>query len=154
MRLSENILSSLKKPKFTLKPDVILSPGGPKTGYEITVEDRIITYVGPAQSSGSLALTGYAIVPGFIDAHTHAGQTFGKSLIGGEPSQIWKRIWNPMEAALTPDTAHISAKWMSLEAMRGGYTCLVNFSTNQRDLNAAVHRAAEETGIQGFDGVN
>ena len=53
-----------------------------------------------------------------------------------------------MEAALTPDTAHISAKWMFLEAMRGGYTCLVNFSTNQRDLNAAVHRAAEETGIR------
>ena len=148
MRPSENILSNLKKPKFSLKPDVILSPGGPKTGYEITVEDRIITYVGPAQSSDSLALTGYAIVPGFIDAHTHAGQTFGKSLIGGEPSQIWKRIWNPMEAALTPDTAYISAKWMFLEAMRGGYTCLVNFSTNQRDLNAAVHRASGETGIR------
>ena len=148
MRLSENILSNLKKPKFSLKPDVILSPGGPKTGYEITVEDRIITYVGPAQSPDGLALTGYAIVPGFIDAHTHAGQTFGKSLIGGEPSQIWKRIWNPMEAALTPDTAYISAKWMFLEAMRGGYTCLVNFSTNQRDLNAAVHRASGETGIR------
>ena len=117
-------------------------------GYEITVEDGIITNVGPAQSKDALALSGYAIVPGFIDAHTHAGQTFGKSLIGGEPSQIWKRIWNPMEAALTPERAHISAKWMFLEAMRGGYTCLVNFSTNQRDLNTAVHQAAEETGIR------
>ena len=148
MRLSEDILSDIKKPKYTLKPDIILSPDGPKTGYEITVEDGIITNVGPAQTTDSLALTGYAIVPGFIDAHTHAGQTFGKSLIGGEPAQIWKRIWNPMEATLTPDTAYISAKWMFLEAMRGGYTCLVNFSTNQRDLNAAVHHAAQETGIR------
>lgn len=148
MRLSEHSRLGIQKPSYTLKPDIILAPDGAKTGYEITVEDGLITNVGPAQSKDALALKGYAIVPGFIDAHTHAGQTFGKSLIGGEPSQIWKRIWNPMEAALTPDSAYISAKWMFLEAMRGGYTCLVNFSTNQRDLNAAVHRAAEETGIR------
>ena len=148
MRLSENILKEIKGPQYTLKPDVILTPDGPKTGYEITIDDGTITNVRPAQSRESLALTGYAIVPGFIDAHTHAGQTFGKSLIGGEPAQIWKRIWNPMEATLTPDTAYISAKWMFLEAMRGGYTCLVNFSTNQRKLNAGVHQAAIETGIR------
>ena len=148
MRLSEHSRLGIQKRKYTLKPDIMLAPDGVKMGYEITVEDGIITNVGPAQSEDALALTGYAIVPGFIDAHTHAGQTFGKSLIGGEPSQIWKRIWNPMEAALTPDSAYISAKWMFLEAMRGGYTCLVNFSTNQRDLNAAVHQAAEETGIR------
>ena len=148
MRLSEHSRLGIQKRKYTLKPDIMLAPDGVKMGYEITVEDGIITNVGPAQSKDALALTGYAIVPGFIDAHTHAGQTFGKSLIGGEPSQIWKRIWNPMEAALTPDSAYISAKWMFLEAMRGGYTCLVNFSTNQRDLNTAVHQAAEETGIR------
>ncbi len=148
MRLSEHSRLGIQKRKYTLKPDIMLAPDGVKMGYEITVEDGIITNVGPAQSKDALALSGYAIVPGFIDAHTHAGQTFGKSLIGGEPSQIWKRIWNPMEAALTPDSAYISAKWMFLEAMRGGYTCLVNFSTNQRDLNTAVHQAAEETGIR------
>ena len=148
MRLSEHSRLGIQKRKYTLKPDIMLAPDGVKMGYEITVEDGIITNVGPAQSKDALALSGYAIVPGFIDAHTHAGQTFGKSLIGGEPSQIWKRIWNPMEAALTPESAYISAKWMFLEAMRGGYTCLVNFSTNQRDLNTAVHQAAEETGIR------
>ena len=148
MRLTEHSRLGMQKRKYTLKPDIMLAPDGVKMGYEITVEDGIITNLGPAQSKDALALSGYAIVPGFIDAHTHAGQTFGKSLIGGEPSQIWKRIWNPMEAALTPDSAYISAKWMFLEAMRGGYTCLVNFSTNQRDLNTAVHQAAEETGIR------
>ena len=148
MRLSEHSRLGIQKRKYTLKPDIMLAPDGVKMGYEITVEDGIITNVGPAQSKDALALSGYAIVPGFIDAHTHAGQTFGKSLIGGEPSQIWKRIWNPMEAALTPESAYISAKWMFLEAIRGGYTCLVNFSTNQRDLNTAVHQAAEETGIR------
>ena len=148
MRLSEHSRLGIQKRKYTLKPDIMLAPDGVKVGYEITVEDGTITNVGPAQSKDALALSGYAIVPGFIDAHTHAGQTFGKSLIGGEPSQIWKRIWNPMEAALTPESAYISAKWMFLEAMRGGYTCLVNFSTNQRDLNTAVHQAAEETGIR------
>jgi cytosine/adenosine deaminase-related metal-dependent hydrolase len=140
----------LQRQNYTLAPEVILLKAGPERHHFITVENGLITKVGPLdQYDGDyLALPGIAVIPGFIDAHTHVGQTFGKALIGGEPAQIWKRIWNPMEAALTVEGAYLSAKWMFLEAMRGGYTSLVNFTMNGSDLNAAVHRAAAETGIR------
>ena len=44
-----------------------------------------------------LALPGKLLMPGFIDAHHHLTQTFGKSLAFGEPSEIFRRIWVPLE---------------------------------------------------------
>ena len=72
-------------------------------------------------------------MPGFVDAHTHLGQAFGKSFVFGEPSQIWQRIWGPLEGSLTPDLARASASWMFLEALRGGFTTIVNFAMADED---------------------
>ena len=113
----------------------MLAPGV-KMGYEITVEDGIITNVGPAPSKGcKLGLRNRTWL--YRRPHTRWANIW-KSLIEGEPSQIWKRIWNPMEAALTPDSAYISAKWMFLNNAWGLYlSCKLQ---NQRDLNTAVHQ--------------
>ena len=53
---------------------------------------------------------------------------------------------DPMEAVLTPDTPTFPPNGCFWR-LCAGVTCL-KFRTNQRDLNAAVHRAAEETGIR------
>ena len=58
-----------------------------------------------------ISLPNKAIIPGFVDAHTHVGQIFGKSLIGGEPAQIWRRIWHPMERDMDEKQSYLSAKW-------------------------------------------
>lgn len=87
-------------------------------------------------------------MPGFVDAHTHVGQIFGKALIGGEPAQIWRRIWHPMERDMDEEQSYLAAKWAFWESLRGGFTKVVNYGLNGREKNAGVHRAARETGIR------
>ena len=148
MSLSDKITAALKSSSYTLNPEVVLTPDGPMREMAIEVAGQKIIKISKSEAGNGIDMEGYALVPGFIDAHTHAGQTFGKSLIGGEPAQIWKRIWNPMEAAHAPASAYYAAKWMFLESLRGGFTTLVNFGMNNATLNEAVHKAAEDTGIR------
>lgn len=141
--------SLLDTPEFCLAPDVILTPEGVKRDWAMRVSQDRIAAIGPRQEfPDAAALPGRAVIPGFVDAHTHIGQIFGKALIGGEPAQIWRRIWHPMEKNLTFEQSYITAKWAFWEALRGGFTKVVNYGLNGLERNAAVHRAAQETGIR------
>ncbi|MDW3225071.1 MAG: amidohydrolase family protein [Paracoccaceae bacterium] len=135
--------------KATFAPEVLLTPGGVRHDWAIRFEGGRITGVGPASDfQDAVALPGRAIIPGMVDAHTHVGQIFGKALIGGEPAQIWRRIWHPMERDMDEEQSYLSAKWAFWEAMRGGFTKVVNYGLNGLDKNAGVHRAAQETGVR------
>lgn len=153
-RLSEK----LKSGSYALAPDIVLTPSGPLRDQVLRVENGRIAEIAARDPSSSavaqyIRLDGAAIIPGFVDSHTHAGQTFGKSLICGEPTQIWRRIWIPLEDALTPERSYVAAKWMFLEALRGGFTTLVNFNRNSPENNDAVHEAARDSGIRLVSGV-
>lgn len=141
--------TTLQKSDFALAPDVLLTPDGIKTGWALAVSSGRIIAVGPAVTiANATALPGHAIIPGFVDAHTHVGQIFGKALIGGEPAQIWRRIWHPMERDMDEEQCYLTAKWAFWESLRGGFTKVVNYGLNGLDKNRGVHRAAVETGIR------
>ena len=133
----------------TLAPEVLLTPDGVKRGMAVKFDGSRIVGLGPlADFPEATLLPGRAIVPGMVDAHTHVGQIFGKALIGGEPAQIWRRIWHPMERDMDEEQSYISAKWAFWEALRGGCTKVVNYGLNDITKNSGVHRAALETGIR------
>ena len=141
--------SILDAPEFCLAPEKILTPEGVKSDWALRVSQGRIVAIGPRQGfADAVALPGRAIIPGFVDSHTHIGQIFGKALIGGEPAQIWRRIWPPMEKSLTFEQSYITAKWAFWEALRGGFSKVVNYGLYGLERNAAVHRAAQETGIR------
>lgn len=152
--MTDNLIDVLKRDRFVLKPDLLLTANGPQRDHALVVEGSRVVSAGPAaeltaaDQAAALTLSGHAIIPGFTDAHTHLGQTFGKILIGGEPAQIWRRLWVPMEAGIDDEAAYVSAKWQFLEQLRGGFTGVVNYALNDASRNVAVHRAAEETGIR------
>jgi cytosine/adenosine deaminase-related metal-dependent hydrolase len=87
-------------------------------------------------------------MPGLIDAHHHLSQTFGKALAFGEPSEIFRRIWIPLEGSLTPETVYLAAKLGSLEALRGGFTTVVDAGTRAAADVAAIATAATEAGLR------
>lgn len=141
--------------RYCLAPDVLLTPDGPQRHWVLGVDNGEIFVATDRESFCRLhpnetitQLPGRAIVPGMVDAHTHLGHTFAKALTCGEPSQIWQRIWIPIEANLTPELNYVSAKWMFLEALRGGFTSVVNFAIAGPDKVEAIHRAARETGVR------
>ena len=140
---------------YLLAPEVILTPAGPQRDQAMLVKDGDIVKISDAQemaqSFPNIKMTqmhGQAIVPGFIDSHIHLGQGFGKAIIGGEPSQIWQRIWIPIEGNLNPTLTYICAKWMLLEALRGGFTSVVNFAITNSEKTEAIHKAAVDTGVR------
>lgn len=140
---------------YALAPDILLAPDGDHADRVIVVQGTSIAAIVPraefAAAWPGIALTelsGCAIVPGIVDAHHHIIEPFAKGLTFGEPAQMWKRIWLPLEAIATVESCYQSAKWTFLEALRGGITTIVEHAVRDLDLAEAIHRAAEETGMR------
>lgn len=94
------------------------------------------------------SLPGRLLMPGLIDTHHHLTQTYGKALAFGEPSEIFKRIWVPLEQYLTEEDLHLSAKLAALEALRGGFTTVCDAGTRSQAGLAAIESAVQAVGIR------
>jgi cytosine/adenosine deaminase-related metal-dependent hydrolase len=140
---------------YALQPDTLLTPDGDLPGAVLVVAKGRIAAVGlPADLPAEFVdvpvvrLEKCAIVPGFVDTHHHVIEPFAKALTAGEPAQMWKRIWMPLEATATPELCYLGAKWTFLEALRGGITTVVEHAIRSRDCIDAVNRAADDCGIR------
>jgi len=138
-----------------LVPDQLLLPEGPVSGHAVVVADGKFSDLGEtaavAQRHPELAalrLPGHLLMPGFIDAHHHLTQSFGKALAFGEPSEIFRRLWVPLEGVLDDTLLHVAAKAAALEALRGGFTTVVDAGTRAAGDGAAVAQAAKEAGLR------
>lgn len=88
------------------------------------------------------------LMPGFVDAHHHLSQSFGKALAFGEPSEIFRRIWVPLEGALDDELIYVASKLAALEALRGGFTTVCDAGTRSEAGIASVARAAQDAGVR------
>jgi cytosine/adenosine deaminase-related metal-dependent hydrolase len=138
-----------------LAPEKALLPDGVHGGMAVVLSQGRFARIGPREQVGREfahlpvnELPQRLLMPGLIDAHTHLTQALGKSLAFGEPSEIFRRIWVPMEASLRPEAAYVSAKLASLEALRGGFTTVVDAGTRNDEGIAAIARATREAGIR------
>ena len=87
-------------------------------------------------------------MPGFVDAHHHLTQSFGSALAFGEPSEIFRRVWVPLEGALDEESAYVAAKLAALEALRGGFTTVTDAGTRAGVDVDVVASAARDAGIR------
>ena len=124
-------------------------------GAEIVVTGDRIASIRPLDGAAADAvdLEGGWVMPGFIDTHTHLTQSLGKSLVFGEPSEIFRRIWVPLEASLDERMVYLSAKLAALECLRGGFTTAVDAGTRSAGHIDALARAARETGLRSVIGL-
>ncbi|MDB5532396.1 MAG: Cytosine deaminase [Hyphomicrobiales bacterium] len=140
---------------YAIHADIALGPDGTMRDAVLVVVNGVIQELSPAADyvegpnrQKLLRLPECALIPSFIDVHHHIIEPFVKSLTGGEPAQLWKRFWLPLEAAITPQSAHDGAKWTFLEALRGGMTTIVDHGIRTHEIADAIHQAADETGIR------
>ena len=142
-----------------LHPGQVLLPEGPRAGMAVLVRagafHRVDTVEAVARDHPDLIpvdLPNHLLMPGFIDTHTHLTQSLGKSLVFGEPSEIFRRIWVPLEGSLDERMVYLSAKLAALECLRGGFTTAVDAGTRSEGHIGALVRAAREVGLRSVVG--
>jgi 5-methylthioadenosine/S-adenosylhomocysteine deaminase len=142
-------------PKLLLEPAQLMLRDGPVTEHAVVISNGRFSDVGPQAAVRSrhpaltpLSLTGKLLMPGFVDAHHHLTQTFGKALAFGEPSEIFRRIWVPLEGVLDDELVYLTAKAAALESLRGGFTTVVDAGTRAEGSVSAIARAVHEAGLR------
>lgn len=98
-------------------------------------------------------LPGRLLMPGFIDAHHHLTQTFGKSLVFGEPSEIFQRVWVPMESNMDAEAIDVATRLAAWESLRGGFTTVTDAGTRSSVDVSAISDITAEVGLRCVLGV-
>lgn len=145
----------LSAPRLLLAPDYLLLDGQPQRHYGALIEEGRFADVGPLAELSArhpglapLPLRGKLLMPGFIDSHHHLTQSFGKALAFGEPSEIYRRIWVPLEAELNEQLIYHSAKLAAWEALRGGFTTVCDAGTRAAGDGSAIANATRDVGVR------
>ncbi|QYY28425.1 MULTISPECIES: amidohydrolase family protein [Cupriavidus] len=138
-----------------LQPEWTLLRHGAVRDHAVVVEGGRFTAVGPVDDVAAqfpslkrLSLPGMLLMPGMIDTHHHLTQSFGKSLVFGEPSEIFRRVWVPLEGSLNAEHLYLSSKLAALEALRGGFTTVVDAGTRSDAGLDAIARAVSDAGVR------
>lgn len=149
------IFSPGRENELLLLPEVVLTPGGPRRNYGVVVKSGKFLAAGQAESlraahpeAEHVELPGRLLMPGFIDTHQHLAQAFGKGLAWGEPSEIFKRVWIPLEGFLNEELVYLSGKLAAFEALRGGFTTVADAGARSGEDLAVLAKGAEEVGLR------
>jgi formimidoylglutamate deiminase len=153
-----------------LAPDLVWHRGRFRQGLDVVVDPetgRIESVVGRDPDGGSaVRLPDRALIPGFVNAHSHAFQRLirGRTQTrpaGGEEADFWS--WREaMYAAaltLTPDEVYRVSRFCFLEMMRTGITAVGEFHylhhqtdgtpyPDPNELALRVIAAAEDVGMR------
>lgn len=149
------IQEALLHGEVLLAPTLTLIDETPRPEWAALVRDGVFADVGPRAEvvprhpqCSAVELPGRLLMPGFVDSHHHLTQSFGKALAFGEPSEIFRRIWVPLEQHLDAQALYVSAKLAALEALRGGFTTVCDAGTRSTAGLEAIVTAANEAGIR------
>lgn len=105
-----------------------------------------------------LDCSGQLVLPGFIDAHSHAGHCMNKAL-AYDCSTFWMPIMTRLYHCFTkPEYWYLEGRLAALERLKGGVTCSVSaISNSQRcdDPRICVEHARgyAEIGVRGVEAV-
>ncbi len=151
----DTLRDRLQADELLLAPEWLLQDDGPAEGLAVHIRQGRITDVGPLAEVAArhsqlapIALPRRLLMPGFVDTHHHLTQSFGKALAFGEPSEIFRRIWVPLEGSLDERCLYLAAKLASLEALRGGFTTVCDAGTRAKAGLDAVADATRDAGIR------
>ncbi len=135
-----------------------VEPAGALARHALIVDGGRIVAI-PPQADAALAfaprthvaLPGHVLLPGLVNAHTHAAMSLFRGIADDVPLAIWleHHIW-PREAQfVAPDFVYDGARLAAAEMLRGGVTCC-NDMYFYAETSA---RAFVETGIRAMLGI-
>ena len=135
-----------------------IEPTGPLAGHALVVDGgRIVAVVTQAQADRDytarehISLPHHALIPGLVNAHTHAAMSLFRGIADDIPLERWlaEHIW-PREAKfVSPDFVHDGARLAAAEMLKGGITCC----NDMYFFPDASARAFLETGMRAMLGL-
>ncbi|MDX6587976.1 MAG: 5-methylthioadenosine/S-adenosylhomocysteine deaminase [Solirubrobacterales bacterium] len=115
----------------------------------LRVQDGLISEVGPGvvpkPDDEVLDGSGMALVPGLVNAHTHAAMTLFRGFADDLPLMVWleEHIW-PAEARLEPEHVYWGTRLACAEMIRTGTVAFWDMYWHPE----AVARAVEDAGLR------
>ncbi len=96
--------------------------------------------MGPREGDTVIDARGMVMVPGMVNAHTHAAMTLFRSYGDDLPLMTWlqTRIW-PAEARLEPEDVYWGTRLACLEMIRSGTTCFADMYWHAPEVARAAH---------------
>jgi cytosine/adenosine deaminase-related metal-dependent hydrolase len=147
--------TTLSLERYLIAPELLLDDMTPRSGWAAVVDGGRFTAVGPrARLQGAhpelpvVTAPGRLLMPGLVDAHHHLTQAFGTAYAFGEPSEIFRRVWVPLEGALTEEEVYVSAQLAALESLRGGFTTVADAGTRSAPGPRPIAEATAELGLR------
>lgn len=115
---------------------------------DVVIEGDRIQYVGEryaGEYDERIPATGRLLLPGLINAHTHAPMSIFRSLADDVDLMVFleQRVW-PREVRLRPDDVYAGTVLSAIEMLKSGVTCYADMYFFEDDLL----RAAVDTGIR------
>jgi 5-methylthioadenosine/S-adenosylhomocysteine deaminase len=135
-----------------------VEPAGVLADHAVLVDgDRIVAVV-PADRADAeyvarrqVVLPRHALLPGLVNAHTHAAMSLFRGVADDVPLQVWleRHIW-PREGRFAgPEFVYDGARLAAAEMLRGGITCC----NDMYFFPDATARAFLETGMRAMLGL-
>src|SRR5947209_17211520 len=127
----------------------------PVEGGAVAVEGARVEGVGARAelterfpSAEVLDLGEAAILPGFVNCHTHLELTAMRGFLEAEEGDFFawlRKVTAARNERMTADDLQASAAWGAVEAVRAGITCVADAS----DAGATTMKALKEVGLRG-----
>lgn len=135
-----------------------IDPVGALAGHALIVDGgRVTAIVSTAEADAGFAartrieLPSHVLLPGLVNAHTHAAMNLFRGIADDAPLQAWleQHIW-PREAQFVgPDFVYDGARLAAAEMVKGGITCC----NDMYFFADASARAFLETGMRAMLGL-
>lgn len=135
-----------------VEPDVSLAH------HSLIVDRGRIVAVAPTaevdsnfQAREQVTLSTHAVLPGLINAHTHAAMTLLRGIADDTALQAWleQHIWPREQRFLSPQFVHDGTLLAAAEMLRGGITCCAD----QYFFPDAAARAYRQSGMRALIGL-
>ncbi|MFW5929052.1 MAG: amidohydrolase family protein, partial [Halobacteriota archaeon] len=127
---------------LSVEDGLVLTPDG-VVEADVGVQDGRIEEVGSVEDADRrLDAGGCVVVPGLVNAHTHASMSLLRGYADDLPLDVWleDHIW-PVESQLTADDVETGARLAAAEMVAGGTTAFADMYFHMDRVAAAVDDA-------------
>jgi 5-methylthioadenosine/S-adenosylhomocysteine deaminase len=137
---------------------VPIEPVEALTGHALIVDgDRIVASLPVADADLEyeprihLSLSSHVLMPGLVNAHTHAAMALFRGIADDVPLSVWleQHIWPRERAFVAPDFVHEGSLLAAAEMLKGGITCC----NDMYFFPDATARAFVEAGMRAMLGI-